>query len=439
MRPLPVRAESRTIEIWGREVGPLAVAAAGGAAAGVAVVADRPRRVPRAEAPAAPRPLPAAREGRRQPQLPGRRSRPRPLARPVSPVIEERVHAPLALPAAALSRGRDGVLRSRGGVARAPHARPGAPRPDPELADPGRLRPHPRGVGRPGRGRASGRRGGHPPAEMSPAGEDELGIAIERIRFSLAVEEEMGEFYEAFKRDPLLGPDDPSQALGSAAAPALAVGGALLGDHRAADRGLARRRDPAADRAPVGAVLPAARRPAAEARLGAVPLRDVPSAAVIAGRAPAELASMDLSQGRSRGDGALRAGGRPRDGRDLDDPGRRPAPARRSPRSGPGRSSASASTGAATPTRCPPGDLAYVKLVGHLDGPRPPRHRRGGRGVLRALRALPRAGRNLRAGRLAQGDGSGPTAPVSPPSQAWPVSKLQRPSEAKISAIDPLL
>src|SRR3954452_17163264 len=53
VRPLPVRAESRTIEIWGREVGPLAVAAAGGAAAGVAVVAvgrgasRTPRRPPR--------------------------------------------------------------------------------------------------------------------------------------------------------------------------------------------------------------------------------------------------------------------------------------------------------------------------------------------------------------------------------------------------------
>jgi hypothetical protein len=53
VRPLPVRAESRTIEIWGREVGPLAVAAAGGAAAGVAVVAvaraasRAPRRPPR--------------------------------------------------------------------------------------------------------------------------------------------------------------------------------------------------------------------------------------------------------------------------------------------------------------------------------------------------------------------------------------------------------
>jgi hypothetical protein len=53
VRPLPVRAESRTIELWGREVGPLAVAAAGGAAAGVVVVAiakaasRTPRRPPR--------------------------------------------------------------------------------------------------------------------------------------------------------------------------------------------------------------------------------------------------------------------------------------------------------------------------------------------------------------------------------------------------------
>jgi hypothetical protein len=52
VRPLPARSQSRTIEIWGREVGPLAVAAAGGAAAGVAVVAvaraaRSPRRPPR--------------------------------------------------------------------------------------------------------------------------------------------------------------------------------------------------------------------------------------------------------------------------------------------------------------------------------------------------------------------------------------------------------
>jgi hypothetical protein len=51
VRPLPVRAQSGTIEIWGRELGPLAVAA-GGAAAGMAVIAvaraaRSPRRPPR--------------------------------------------------------------------------------------------------------------------------------------------------------------------------------------------------------------------------------------------------------------------------------------------------------------------------------------------------------------------------------------------------------
>jgi hypothetical protein len=39
VRPLPARAEGGAIEIWGREVGPLAVAATAGAAAGVAAVA----------------------------------------------------------------------------------------------------------------------------------------------------------------------------------------------------------------------------------------------------------------------------------------------------------------------------------------------------------------------------------------------------------------
>ena len=163
-----------------------------------------------------------------------------------------------------LSRGRDGVLRSHGGVLeRLMHVR-----------------------GRPVRTRSWQTRAGYvhvraesvEPAEVehqvvveeqgeaTPAGEEELGIAVERTRFSLAVLEEMGEFYDAFKRDPLLGPGDPSQALGAPAPPALAVGGALLGDHRAADRGFARRRDPAADRPPLGALhLPPM--PSAEARL----------------------------------------------------------------------------------------------------------------------------------------------------------------------------
>jgi hypothetical protein len=52
VRPLPVRAQGRTIEIWGHQVGALAVATTAGAAAGVAVIAvaraaRAPRRPPR--------------------------------------------------------------------------------------------------------------------------------------------------------------------------------------------------------------------------------------------------------------------------------------------------------------------------------------------------------------------------------------------------------
>ena len=52
VRPLPVQSGGRAIEVWGREVGPLAVAATAGAAAGVVAVAVAraarpPRRPPR--------------------------------------------------------------------------------------------------------------------------------------------------------------------------------------------------------------------------------------------------------------------------------------------------------------------------------------------------------------------------------------------------------
>ena len=50
--PVPERRPPGTVEIWGREVGPVAVAATAGAAAGIAAVAvargaRRERRVPR--------------------------------------------------------------------------------------------------------------------------------------------------------------------------------------------------------------------------------------------------------------------------------------------------------------------------------------------------------------------------------------------------------
>ena len=56
---------------------------------------------------------------------------------------------------------------------------------------------------RPGRDRARrcrGRRGRRRPA---PA---ELELALERMRFALGVDDDLGEFYRRFRRDPLLGP-----------------------------------------------------------------------------------------------------------------------------------------------------------------------------------------------------------------------------------------
>jgi hypothetical protein len=47
VRPLPVLRERGTIELWGRQVGPLAVAATAGAAAGVAVAVVRAGRMER--------------------------------------------------------------------------------------------------------------------------------------------------------------------------------------------------------------------------------------------------------------------------------------------------------------------------------------------------------------------------------------------------------
>ena len=43
-------------------------------------------------------------------------------------------------------------------------------------------------------------------AAPAPAGAAELELAIERMRFALGVDDDLGEFYRRFRRDPLLGP-----------------------------------------------------------------------------------------------------------------------------------------------------------------------------------------------------------------------------------------
>jgi DNA-3-methyladenine glycosylase II len=276
-------------------------------------------------------------------------------------VIEERVTPrwPYRL---RRSRGQDGVLRSRGGVlerlmhvGRSPirvrawqtreadvHIR--AETIDPALVD------HPLPVG--------------PGAETIPAGQDELGVAIERMRFSTAVQQEMGEFYELFKRDPLLGPAihhkpwvRPRRRPWPWEALAWAITEQLIQTSRAAEiqRRIVRRWAPSYQHD----------RPARR-RERSWPLRDVPCAELIAGRAPAELASMDLSPGRSV---ALVHCAR-EVARGRADPSDPTADRRllTIPEIGPWTMQCLGYHGRGEPDSLPAGDLAYVKLVGHLAG-----------------------------------------------------------------------
>ncbi len=194
--------------------------------------------------------------------------------------------------------------------------------------------------------------------EESPplAGRAQLERAVERMRFALGVDEDMREFHRAFRRDPLVGPllrrlprhrplrrPWPWEALCSA------VVKQLIESERAAR----------IERRIVG-------RWGARLGEGRAALRDVPSAATIAGRAPAELASMDLAPSRAE---ALRraarevAAGRCR-------PERRGADRRllAIPQIGPWTVQCLGLYGRGEMDSLPAGDLAYIKLVGHLAG-----------------------------------------------------------------------
>jgi 3-methyladenine DNA glycosylase/8-oxoguanine DNA glycosylase len=202
--------------------------------------------------------------------------------------------------------------------------------------------------------------------EVRPAGSAELGVAIERVRFSLAVEDDMGEFFQTFKRDPLIGPAihhkpwvRPRRRPWPWEALCWAITSQLIEAFRAAEiqRRIVRRWAPS--------FLPNQPAPRRR-RQRSWPLRDVPSAAVIAGRAPAELASMDLSAGRSVA--MVRcarevASGRAR----LDDPScdRRLLAISEI---GPWTIQCLGLHGRGEPDSLPAGDLAYVKLVGYLEG-----------------------------------------------------------------------
>jgi DNA-3-methyladenine glycosylase II len=197
--------------------------------------------------------------------------------------------------------------------------------------------------------------GGQPQA-AEPAGADQLELAIERMRFAIGVDDDLSDFYSRFRGDSLLRPlirrfpqlrprrrPWPWEAL------AWAVTKQLIESPRAAaiQRRIVRRWGPR-----IGS--------------GRAALHDVPTAAVIAGRAPAELEAIDLSGGRAV---ALR-----RIAHEV-------AAARCVP-SDPGFDARLQSVAGIGPwtVQClglygrgeqdslPAGDLGYLKLVGHLAG-----------------------------------------------------------------------
>lgn len=195
------------------------------------------------------------------------------------------------------------------------------------------------------------------PAAPEPTGEAgaaELELAVERMRFALGVDDDLGEFYLRFRRDPLLGPllrrrphlrphrrPWPWEAL------AWAVVKQLIESGRAAR----------IQRRIVG-------RWGLRLGGGRGSLRDVPGAELIAGRAPVELESMGLALKRAL---ALRtvaadiAAGRCDPGEPRAD--RRLLSVREI---GPWTVQCLGLFGRGDPDALPAGDLMYLKQVGRL-------------------------------------------------------------------------
>ncbi len=195
-----------------------------------------------------------------------------------------------------------------------------------------------------------------PPLTNRPAGAGQLQTAVERMRFALGVDDDLGEFYRRFRRDPLLGPQlrrrpwlRPRRRPWAWEALAWAVVKQLIETERAA----------VIQRRIVGRW---------GSRLGRDrdALRDVPSAATIAGRAPAELAAMDLSPGRAI---ALRAVAREIAAGRVS-PGEPAGDARllAIPEIGSWTVQCLGLFGRGDPDSLPAGDLIYLKLVSRLAG-----------------------------------------------------------------------
>ena len=187
-----------------------------------------------------------------------------------------------------------------------------------------------------------------------PASREDLELAIARARFMFHLDEDLTPFYRRFKGDRLIGPVirrkpwlRPRRRPWPWEALAWAITEQLIEASRAAEiqRRIVRRWGP---RTPVAR------------------LTDVPSSAAIAGRAPAELASMDLSEARSLA--LIRCAKETASGRaDLYSPAS-DARLLSIREIGPWTVQCLGINGRGDPDSLPAGDLAYVKLVGRLAG-----------------------------------------------------------------------
>jgi DNA-3-methyladenine glycosylase II len=192
--------------------------------------------------------------------------------------------------------------------------------------------------------------------ESRPPGRGQLAVAIERMRFALGVDYDLRGFHCRFRDDPLVGPlirRRPSFRPLRTPWPWEALATAVVGQLIEADRAAR------IERRIVG-------RWGARLGEGRTALRDVPGAATIAGRAPAELVAMDLAPVRAA---ALRrvAAEVARGRCPVEDP----AADRRLlqiSQIGPWTVQCLRLFGRGEMDALPAGDLGYIKLVGHLAG-----------------------------------------------------------------------
>lgn len=192
---------------------------------------------------------------------------------------------------------------------------------------------------------------------LPPASEQRSEVAIERMRFALGVDDDYRPVYERFRADRLLGTairrlrwHRPRRRPWAWEALAWSITKQLIESSRAA--GIQRRmvfRWGTRCTGPDGSTL-----------------RDVPSAELLAGRAPAELAAMDLAPARALA--LIRAAREVAEGRvDPGDPtGDRRLLAIRE--IGPWTVQCLGLYGRGEPDALPAGDLGFIKLVGRLAG-----------------------------------------------------------------------